>query len=539
MLNIDYVETDHTSMKNEGSRPLAINGKNIENLRFRNRLAVKKYLKQKSNYEDKINEYQDSIEKTDKKVMKEIYEYRIKKLEEKISIIDNYVSDVVNKNSNFKFKYSARPIKLREKAWNTMLGIRDSIGNFFKSKFSKFDPDDFVSNDNEDQVDVEEVAKNNEQEAKDEIADGVSKIMDEENANSDNNNNNNNQEDENKDEQLRSISDYAHMDYTNFGEEETASNDEEQSVDDALEEVINEENNYEESNYEEAEKEDNEDNNSIINVDEVSEETPDIEETSTDETENAEENDYEERQYINIPLPDNTENTTNNDDEKEEEFELPEINEVKTPDNITGNDFRQMYNEFISDYDVTKPEASIYTYNDEAGNEMINKEEIDNALDRYNDRKQQLEEEVNRRYNDLIPEGTNINENAANQIKESLRQQIKEEEKVKEQKEAIEKARLEEEEVKRKVEEAANKLAAAALDKIKKSNQKLTREAEKYSNEVNEIHQQTDKLYSEKEVLDSRQRELSESVESNSATELDAMLADNNVDSQGEISMSR
>ena len=79
-----------------------------------------------------------------------------------------------------------------------------------------------------------------------------------------------------------------------------------------------------------------------------------------------------------------------------------------------------------------------------------------------------------------------------------------------------------------KLEESSNELAQAALRSIEENIRKTTQTADEYNQQYDQISKETDALYNEKEVIISRQRELTKAFSND--TELDQMLAeDNNV----------
>lgn len=531
-LNIELVDRDHTLLKSRiFPRAIKINGEALDRIKLKKRREV---INETKIYEDAIKRkdaYTEKIKNTSSEIMKEVYKKRIKALEDDIRISYDSISRVLSEDKYKKraFKIDSKPIKIRGKAMGILYGLRDHISRFIATKGSI----SAALAGNAGYVNKEQNENNNayadekinvadpnvEEKAKEEVDKGVSYY-----ANILNNTDNGAAEENNVVDDMDDNS-------INFDQ-----------VNSDLDNALNNFDNYNESP--EISPDNNVEDSSLSDVDSVVVDSVEDNTTTNSVEENQEVVDLSSESMNNSISENEISKDENVVEEKEEQiednFKLPEVNTLNNVQNITSEDFKAMYDNFISDNKVENNSVN-YEYNKDAEADYM-KNEIGAAIDRYEEKnnievekESKIMAEIDKRYAEMIPESAVLNEEQVNRIKDSLRHQIEEEERVEQQKIELERAREKEMQARQKLEESSNELAQAALRSIEENIRKTTQTADEYNQQYDQISKETDALYNEKEVIISRQRELTKAFSND--TELDQMLAEDNNVIEEEMSM--
>lgn len=480
MSQVEYTNVDYSSAKEvENRKTIMVNGVDVNKLTFFGRRKLKKNLKKKERKEEERSKYESLKDGSDSSTDR-TYMSRVTHLDDQVNFIDQRIEKALTMT-----KKSSRPIKLKYKAYNVIMDVATFVKNKFSSLVNKSKKDDSKSKEN---IDVYAFGRDNNKNIEGEINNGFDDIQ--------------NEEDEEN---------------VNVVEEP--------------------ENNIEVDN-------DSDDNFTNIEVDEV-----EVPEFDVDlDTDVANENDDEEKMnndYEEVPeevsedvsiqdIKDEDINEYNFDDRTE--IQIPaerENQEFVAPMNITKDDLTKVFDDYMeeakaSDY-VNHGSNFVYESGDLEYDED-NQQAIKDAYDDYKNKQDIIEEEVNRRYSEQIPEGIVLNEEQEIQIKDALRKQIKAEEEAQQVKEELEKAEREAEEAKRSVEEAKNKYAENVLKSIEMGISKIGEEKEKYTMSIDETHNKTQAFVQEKELFMNKQNEIdSKMEETESEAELNSMLdeADN------------
>ena len=382
----------------------------------------------------------------------------------RIRHLDNKISIIDKRieNALSKTKKSSRPIKLRYKAINVITDISMFAYNKLSNLVHKFKSKDDTK---EEKVDAFAFAHNNSKEVEEEINNGFDSVENEE----DNISNVVEEPEETKD-----TNEFDDADFTNIEVDEVEVPDFNVDLD------VDDEKEFTE----------NDDDNSI----------EESEITDIDDNFN-----FDDRIDIQIPM---------------------EREEIVAPMNITKDDLTKIFDDYMKDAPKYDKYGSNIGY--EAGDlefDEDNEQAIRDAYNEYQEKQDKIEEEVNRRYLEQIPAGTDLNEEQESQIKDALRKQIKAEEEAQKVKEELEKAEKEAAEAERSVEEAKNRYAENILKNIEIGINKIGEEKEKYTLSIDKTHDKMQALEQEKELFINKQNEIdSQREEEISKTELNSML---------------